>query len=360
MAIYEIEADRIKSLEPTSFKAVDLDERGDLQRLLKHQVEVVSPGTLIIAEEFGEWEESRRRIDLLGVDRDANLVVIELKRSEDGGHMELQAVRYAAMVSAMTFERAVEIYGDYLQSNGQEVDPQRALLEHIGWADPDEDAFAQDVRIVLASADFSKELTTSVLWLNDHGLDIRCVRLRPYSDGERTLLDVQQIIPLPEAQEYQVRLRDKQREERRSRRQGPDTTKFDVTVGAETYESLSKGRAIFRVVKGLCDAGVDPEEIKANIPWRRELFLELEGALDSATVITKCKEIAPLHGSTFRARRRFTADEELIHANGRTYVLTRKWGPRTEEAMTKLLDRWPDKGVRFSRSDETGNGDDAG
>ena len=54
--------------------------------------------TLVISEEFGEWEESRRRIDLLGLDKDANLVVIELKRTEDG---ELQSIRYAAMVSTM-------------------------------------------------------------------------------------------------------------------------------------------------------------------------------------------------------------------------------------------------------------------
>ena len=38
----------------------------------------------------------RRRIDLLGNDRDTNLVIIELKRNDDSGHMELQAIRYAA------------------------------------------------------------------------------------------------------------------------------------------------------------------------------------------------------------------------------------------------------------------------
>jgi len=31
-------------------------------------------------------------------------VAIELKRTEDGGHMELQSTRYAAMVSTMTFD----------------------------------------------------------------------------------------------------------------------------------------------------------------------------------------------------------------------------------------------------------------
>jgi Protein of unknown function (DUF2924) len=33
---------------------------------------------------------------------------------------------------------------------------------------------------VLASANFSKELTTAVLWLRDRDIDIRCVRLQPY------------------------------------------------------------------------------------------------------------------------------------------------------------------------------------
>ena len=102
MAIFEITADRLKKVEETSFGAEGKRER-TLQRLLRSNVEVISPDTLVISEEFGDWQDSRRRIDLLGIDKDANLVVIELKRSEDGGHMELQAIRYAAMVSTMTF-----------------------------------------------------------------------------------------------------------------------------------------------------------------------------------------------------------------------------------------------------------------
>src|SRR5262249_24839928 len=157
--------------------------------------------------EFGDWEDSRRRIDLLAIDENASLVVIELKRSEEGGHMELQAIRYAAMVSATTFDRAVEVYARYLKQSGQDADARDQLLEFLNWSEPDDEHFAQDVRIILASADFSKEITTSVLWLNDQGLDIRCIRLRPYKDGSRLLLDVQQVIPLPEAEDYQVKIR---------------------------------------------------------------------------------------------------------------------------------------------------------
>ena len=90
-------------------------------------------------------------------------------------------------------------------------------MDFLKWDEPDEDNFAQDVRIVLVAADFSRELTTSVMWLNERDLDIRCVRIRPYMDGGRVLVDVQQVIPLPEAQDYIVRIREKAVKERQDR-----------------------------------------------------------------------------------------------------------------------------------------------
>ncbi len=78
-------------------------------------------------------------------------MVIELKRTEDGGHMELQAVRYAAMVSRMTFDRAVDVYARYLRSQDDSADARERLLTFLNWDSPNEELFAQNVRIVLAS-----------------------------------------------------------------------------------------------------------------------------------------------------------------------------------------------------------------
>jgi hypothetical protein len=222
MPLYEITSNDLLTLEATSFEAAGVKERVDLQRLLREQIEVIAPDALVISEEFSEWDDSKRRIDLLAVDTDANLVVIELKRTGDGGHMELQAIRYAAMVSAMTFDRAADVYAAYLARTGKQLDARASLLEFLEWDAPDDDQFAQDVRIVLASADFSKELTTAVLWLNTRGVDIRCVRLKPYRRGDATLIDVQQIIPLPEAEEYQIQVRAKEQQARSDRAERHD------------------------------------------------------------------------------------------------------------------------------------------
>lgn len=205
MSIYEFASEEIRPLLKITFSQMQMQERRDLQRLLRERVDVIAPDTLVIAEEFGEWSESRRRIDLLGIDREANLVVIELKRTEDGGHMELQALRYAAMVSTMTFDQAGDVFERYQRQIGKDdIDARSELLDFLGWEEADHDQFAQDVKIVLASAEFLRELTTTVLWLISRDIDIRCVRLQPYDLGGRVLVDVQQIIPLPEAAEYQV------------------------------------------------------------------------------------------------------------------------------------------------------------
>ena len=190
---------------------------------------MIVPDTLVVAEEFGEWEDSRRRIDLLGIDNGANLVVIELKRTEDGGHMELQAVRYAAMISTLTFDKLVKIYEQYLRDNGIKSDAAESLLEFLEWSEPDEEQFGQEVRIVLASAEFSKELTTSVMWLNDFGLDIRCVRMHPYVSGGQIFLDVQTVIPIPEARRLpgQHPGKEKERAGGQRRRPRPDQVRRD-------------------------------------------------------------------------------------------------------------------------------------
>lgn len=220
MPIYEVRHDSLAPVSTTSFETERLSERGDIQRLLKDRIAYLEEGLMVLAEEFSDWQDSSRRIDLLCLDTEANLVVVELKRTNDGGHMELQAIRYAAMVSAMTFDQAVEAYARYRARNGKgatDHDAARSeILTFLNWPEPVEDDFAKDTRIVLASADFSKELTTSVMWLRDRDIDIRCVRLKPYrlEDG-RVLMDIQQLIPLPEATEFQTRIGVKRQAERK-------------------------------------------------------------------------------------------------------------------------------------------------
>jgi hypothetical protein len=227
MPLFEMTSNVLEPVQSTTFAAEQVLERADLQRLLRSRIDMIVDGVMVVAEEFGAFTEARRRIDLLGVDRDGRLVVIELKRTTDGGHLELQALRYAAMVSVMTFDDLVEHHEHYLaQVEPEAVDEARArladFLEDVGGEDA---VLSREVRLVLVAAGFDREITTTVLWLTDvYGLDIRCVRLTPYKVAERLLLDVQQIIPLPEAGELTVQIRRKQTQARVASSDGRDWT----------------------------------------------------------------------------------------------------------------------------------------
>ena len=113
--------------------------------------------TTTFAQEFGNWQDSNRRIDLcLG---------------KDAGHMELQAIRYAAMVSSMTLDQAIAAHAQMLSGDNATDQARDAILDFLKLDSVDEAELNGEVRIILVSADFSPEITTSVIWLQSAGVE---------------------------------------------------------------------------------------------------------------------------------------------------------------------------------------------
>ena len=312
-------------------------ERADLQRLLRARIDAIADDVLIVAEEFGAFADARRRIDLLGIDREGRLVVFELKRTLDGGHLELQALRYAAMISTMTFDDLVGHYENYLAAIEPEAaDEAQARLAN--WLDDgDGTVISRRVRIVLVSAGFDREITTTVLWLTDlYGLDIRCVRLTPYRVGDRVLLDVQQMIPLPEASELTIQLQRKATQERAVRgTDGRDWTQYVITGPDGESEPLRKRQAILTMVTTLRAGGVPAREIAKAIPPSR--FLSVDSTLDGAEL----REAFALTYPKGDPGRWFM--EDPIHDEGRTWIVTKMWGRNTEPVLERLTRLGPEQ-----------------
>jgi hypothetical protein len=68
-------------------------------------------------------------------------------------------------------------------------------------------------RIMLVDANFRKEVTSTVLWLLNFGLRVQCFRVTPYSMGEQNFLNIEQIIPTKDSEEFMIGIADKVREE---------------------------------------------------------------------------------------------------------------------------------------------------
>lgn len=251
MSLYLFSNKSLTRLERTNFSREKIKERSDLQQALLKSIGCIAPDCLVIAEEFSYWDESQCRIDILAIDRKGNLVVVELKRGESGSHMELQALRYAAMVAEMDFDKACLSYLHYCRTHNTPMDAPKArdtLLTFIDLVDPEdvETQFGNDVRTILVSEGFSKESTTTVLWLRHNGLDISCIKLTPYLSGRQVLISIEQIIPVPEEAEYQIKFRMKEKLERdtvaKSRRR-------DMTRYHYNGEWYNKRRLAWKVMK---------------------------------------------------------------------------------------------------------------
>ncbi len=102
-----------KTLEPckeTRFADHGLLERQNIERWVEQYPEMLGEELLIITTEYDLFDKTSERLDLLALDRDGNLVVVELKRDDSGKNVELQAIKYAAYCSTLRFQGIVDAY----------------------------------------------------------------------------------------------------------------------------------------------------------------------------------------------------------------------------------------------------------
>lgn len=348
MGLFDMTDGTLLAVPSTSFAAEGVLERTHLQAALKGNISLLGDDLLVVAEEFGGFSDANRRIDLLCIDREARPVVVELKRTHDGGHMELQALRYAAMVSAMTFDDLVGIFQKHLDSCGDGSEDARDRL--AGWLEDlgGEDAVVRrDVRIVLTAADFGKEITTTALWLNDvFGTDIRCVRMTPYRVDGRLLLNVEQVIPLPEAEEITIKLRRREAAARVATTSSADWTPYVVSTPSHDTEPLRKRRAVLAMVHAVHGVGAKADLIASALGRR---FLGVDGNLEGDDLVGAF--VASYPKAEHNTGRWFFSDP--VHDEDRTWVLSKMWGTNTESALAALVDLVPNAGISYAPAKST-------
>ncbi|MEO5928388.1 MAG: hypothetical protein ABIR47_00515, partial [Candidatus Kapaibacterium sp.] len=104
----------------------------------------------------------------------------------------------------------IHAYESFLIKHKKEPGSARQSIQNfLELADDQEIAISSTPRIILVSPGFSREITTTVLWLNSQGLDIRCIEANLYTLDGTYYIDIDQVIPLPSANDYQVRIREK-------------------------------------------------------------------------------------------------------------------------------------------------------
>lgn len=216
---------RIRPVKTKTFSELGFTERRHLQEWLAHQPDALGEELLIIQKEFDGFDETKERLDLLAIDKDGNLVIIENKLDDSGRDVVWQALKYASYCASLSKSQIVEIYQRYLQRfeylSKSDFDPMpqdaaSRICEFLEAPDLDEVKLnlGNSQRLMLVAANFRKEVTSTALWLVAQGINVQCFKVTPYSLEDQLLINIDLIIPPPEAKELMIGINAKEADEK--------------------------------------------------------------------------------------------------------------------------------------------------
>jgi hypothetical protein len=207
---------RIVALAPHNFSTLGFSERQHLQEWLANCPEALGEELLIIQKEFDGFNETRERLDLLAIDQGGGLVIIENKLDDSGRDVVWQALKYASYCFSLSKADIINIFQSYLDKTSPNSNATEILCDFLQKPDIEEVSLNKGTkqRIMLVAANFRKEVTSTVLWLLNYQIDIQCFKVTPYASGDQLFLNIDQIIPMPEAKEMMIGFSIKEAEEK--------------------------------------------------------------------------------------------------------------------------------------------------
>ena len=215
--MYKIDraSNQIQQIKQCTFSELGFRERDHLQEWIAKEPSVLGEELLIIQKEFSGFSDTQERLDLLALDKQGSLVIIENKLDDSGRDVTWQAMKYASYCSSLSKENIRKMYQDYLDQNSLDVKAEDGLSDFYDGADYEDISLNKGVtqRIILIAAKFRKEVTSTVLWLLNYKVRIQCFRATPYSMGEELFLNVDQIIPTQDAEDYMIGMAEKAQED---------------------------------------------------------------------------------------------------------------------------------------------------
>ena len=209
MYIVDTNSKRLIKAQKCTFKSLNLKERQDLQEWIANDPSSLGEDLLIIQKEFAGFADTKERLDLLALDKNGNLVVIENKLDDSGKDVTWQALKYASYCSSLNKQDIINIYQAYLGSRGNAVE---SLCEFYDGREIDDIELNKGTtgqRVFLVAANFHKEVTSTVLWLQNFNLRITCFKVTPYTYKGQLFVDFDQIIPIKDAEDYIIKIANK-------------------------------------------------------------------------------------------------------------------------------------------------------
>lgn len=221
-----VSSDEVNEL---TMKEIGLTE-ADIEEFIRRNVEVLFPEdeeTLLI---IGKQVRNKAlgRSDLVALDKQGNIVLIELKRDKTDITLrkepfEFQAIRYAANYALIKTQQDIvqQLFAPYIQRHQHEPEFKQELsngltpselatriLSKFLQDNQAQGTLNQNQRILLIAASFDPQTLSACAWLAKNNIDIRCITISPIDYEQQCFLRIEQIIPPPALEKFYVEVAD--------------------------------------------------------------------------------------------------------------------------------------------------------
>jgi hypothetical protein len=196
---------QLEEILETSFYENELRERQHIEEWIRKNPEVLGEELLIIGHEYDKFEVNER-LDLLALDKEGNLVIIEVKRDTTGSNVDYQALKYASYCARLTPQDVLDIYSDYIKIHGLQVDGKESMIEFLD-AEAEEELNSllnNNQRIIIVGKEIDKRILSVCTWLYEKNIDIKCITIKPYKIDDQIIIDTNQIIPPYKLEDYYI------------------------------------------------------------------------------------------------------------------------------------------------------------
>jgi len=176
-----------KNLQPVEAVSLDLESR--LEAIISQDISIVDPNWMIIGRQVRTGFD--KRIDLLAMDVEGNLIVLELKRDKTYRDIVAQVLDYGSWVRNLRDEDIARIFSEYQKQffpNEAEPSINDAFCKHFNVKTMSEELNAEHSLVIVSSTfDDSTERIVNYL-AEEYGVLINAVFFRVFKDDEREYL----------------------------------------------------------------------------------------------------------------------------------------------------------------------------
>ncbi len=282
---------RINSNKPEEIKEVTLDYEKNLEEIIYNDIRILNSQWLLIGRQI--ITDYNKYIDLLAIDKNGNLIIIELKRDKTPREVVAQALDYASWVKSIGSEKVATIYKDFDEKYLKRGKSFSQVFQDAFNIELDESIVNQGHQIVIVASSFDESTERIVKYLSDSEIPINVIFFKVFSDNDTSYISRAWMIEPEETEDNSQNISSKEPWNREyyvsfgegKRRNWADALKYGfISAGGGTWYSntlsyLRPGDKVWVNIPGTGYVGVG--EVLSTVEKADKPIFEVNGNLKS-------------------------------------------------------------------------------